>query len=308
VLISLVISVQADNSRLRSGKCSFPFTYKGNNYNYCTKVNSNKYWCSEKSDYDGKWHYCEETKDDKFDRIFKTLDEYVREIESLRAKLGKLGQKSCGCQAELDLLEKGLKQTDLIVKDHERRLKDTDRNTELITIINTKITKIEVIIPQMIKVIHIVEKGGGKVVPPKPKVVIPSGTHCRFFYGRGFLFVPNRHLNWLQALKYCQDHGMTLAKIHNQNENTMVARTAMALKRAKWWFGANDRNHEGQWRWADNSGVGFTAWNRGEPNNYRNEDCAHFGWWGNSPGLWNDWYCHMPSPFICESNRRTCVK
>jgi len=65
------------------------------------------------------------------------------------------------------------------------------------------------------------------------------------------------------------------------------------------WLGAEDIL-EGKWQWqADNSGLSFTDWSKGQPNNSGgNEDCMHlydrFNFdWNNSP-------CISKVGFICE--------
>lgn len=62
------------------------------------------------------------------------------------------------------------------------------------------------------------------------------------------------------------------------------------------WLGINDWDVENVWVWSDKSAVTFTAWNRGEPNNYNNEDCAMIV----QNGKWVDINCFSKQLVICK--------
>ena len=49
----------------------------------------------------------------------------------------------------------------------------------------------------------------------------------------------------------------------------------------------------------------FTNWNRGEPNNAGNEDCAEFYGSGGARGKWNDIPCTHSKRYICK--KLTCM-
>ena len=61
-----------------------------------------------------------------------------------------------------------------------------------------------------------------------------------------------------------------------------------------------------KWTCADGSGLNFTSWNSGEPNNYKNEEtCAEIVFslrpYNNLQiGYWNDIYCGEMNYYICS--------
>ena len=65
-----------------------------------------------------------------------------------------------------------------------------------------------------------------------------------------------------------------------------------------YFIGANDRDTEGQFVWADGTAVVFTNWNAGEPNDAGGaEDCTEMSV---DTGIWNDVPCDGRA-FICEA-------
>ena len=111
---------------------------------------------------------------------------------------------------------------------------------------------------------------------------------------------------WLEARDACRDlydedyYGdYDLVKINNSAEEYWLDYQQESRGGGRWWLGANDRSHEGYWRWsADNYVVTYKNWDEGEPNNYGNEDCAVDGW---SDGKWRDVKCSLYRKYICES-------
>merc|ERR1711957_487459 len=79
--------------------------------------------------------------------------------------------------------------------------------------------------------------------------------------------------------------------------NFWMGRVMRKHKARAAWIGYNDIKKEKKWVW---SGMGnrkfFKSWNRGEPNNYRTEDCVEMF----QNGKWNDLACRSKRYFICQ--------
>ena len=72
----------------------------------------------------------------------------------------------------------------------------------------------------------------------------------------------------------------------------------MLLVKGDTWLGLNDIAEEGVWVWSDGSPVTHTKFDRGEPNNFNNEDCVAM----NSNGFLYDWSCGVLQHLFCETN------
>ena len=67
------------------------------------------------------------------------------------------------------------------------------------------------------------------------------------------------------------------------------------------WIGMSKHSSQ-EWRWTDESGVGFTQWSAGEPSPsvVGSEDCVEM----NQNGNWNNRDCNrQPQPFVCSHSR-----
>ena len=114
-----------------------------------------------------------------------------------------------------------------------------------------------------------------------------------------------------------------LAEVNSAAENFFIGRETSATNV---WIGASDRTVEGTWIWdgatatypkptgsGSNSGrsAAFHSWANGEPNDYpwhapskpEREDCAVTNWQGKI-GMWNDWPCLIPQPYLIEFGGR----
>lgn len=97
---------------------------------------------------------------------------------------------------------------------------------------------------------------------------------------------------WEDSRKDCLQRGADLAIPTTNDELDFVAKL---YSRA--WIGLSDTLEEGKWRWVDGthlSGSGF--WVSGEPNS-ASEHCVELY---DSNGKWNDAYCSITNPWICE--------
>jgi len=141
--------------------------------------------------------------------------------------------------------------------------------------------------------------GGGAAaqLPKAPKVASDTTGEFRFY---------NEMLSWEDAREYCKDMGGTLATLGDQ-QKSMVAADKCKSKRC--WIGLNDRDKEGDFRWASGSPLRFKRWLKYEPNNaYRKEPTQNCGYiWGGGgragygrDGQWGDGECERLHPFLCD--------
>ncbi len=72
-----------------------------------------------------------------------------------------------------------------------------------------------------------------------------------------------------------------------------------------YWIGLTDEETENYWKWSDGSPLtGYTNWMSGQPNDYKEQDCAAIrkGSFknGDFDGEWHDDACSTERGFICE--------
>jgi len=84
-------------------------------------------------------------------------------------------------------------------------------------------------------------------------------------------------MNFAEATQFCEDNGGKLAEPRRMRETNVINK--MISKEAggsNYWIGLTDAETEGTFTWeSDNSEVGYSNWNWGQPNNAWNmEDCA----------------------------------
>ena len=64
------------------------------------------------------------------------------------------------------------------------------------------------------------------------------------------------------------------------------------------WIGLNDVEEEGKYEWSDGSNYIYNNWKKGDPNNYKNEDCIIV-----DPSMkWYDYGCQYKEYFICKND------
>ena len=106
-------------------------------------------------------------------------------------------------------------------------------------------------------------------------------------------------LQWADAKLACEANDGSLAVMRTPDDNRAL-RQAMAARFSarQMWIGLTDHGHEGDWTWVSRAQLDFTAWEDGEPNNWRVEDCVelHGDSW-----RWNDLECRTRLPFVCEA-------
>ena len=65
---------------------------------------------------------------------------------------------------------------------------------------------------------------------------------------------------------------MDLVSIHSAERNAAVM---AVVSSGSPWIGLSDSSSEGSFDWSDGSGVDYTNWSTGEPNDLDDEDGAH---------------------------------
>ena len=143
--------------------------------------------------------------------------------------------------------------------------------------------------------------------------VVDSAADCPCNYetygDHAYLFC-NSAQNWYSALSGCEYWGYSLAAVNSSAEQSWLqGRSYSYSTSAWWWIGFYDINAPywqepaSGWEWTTGEPVTDTFWAGGQPDNYYNEDCAHFY----PNGTWNDlecsynYYGSIPIFFICES-------
>ncbi|XP_008842808.1 LOW QUALITY PROTEIN: CD209 antigen-like protein D [Nannospalax galili] len=104
------------------------------------------------------------------------------------------------------------------------------------------------------------------------------------FFHKNCYFFFNSQWNWQDSITACQVVAAQLVIIETEEEQTFLQQTSKA--KGPTWMGMSDLHNEDTWHWVDGSPLSSRFqqyWNRGEPNNVRDEDCAEFS--GNG---WND--------------------
>jgi len=102
--------------------------------------------------------------------------------------------------------------------------------------------------------------------------------------------------SWNDARGVCIQWGGDLASANNQAEMKVIQKVSKN-SRDSFWIGANDKKHESKFTWSDGTAYKYSNWSRGEPNNWRGEDCAEV-WRGGFE--WNDLNCGAQRKFMCK--------
>ncbi|XP_017168078.1 CD209 antigen-like protein C isoform X1 [Mus musculus] len=110
--------------------------------------------------------------------------------------------------------------------------------------------------------------------------------------------------NWNDSVNACRKLDAQLVVIKSDDEQSFLQQTSKEKGYA--WMGLSDLKHEGRWHWVDGSHLLFSFmkyWNKGEPNNEWEEDCAEFRGDG-----WNDAPCTIKKYWICKKSAMSCTE
>ena len=105
-------------------------------------------------------------------------------------------------------------------------------------------------------------------------------------------------MSWTEAEKVCIASGGDLASITSGGTDAFLK----AKGNEDFWIGGTDQDHEGKWRWTDESLWIYTNWASGEPSGAswwlgKKEDCLMMDF---SNGAWNDEVCSSPLRSFCS--------
>ncbi|XP_067660872.1 C-type lection lectoxin-Enh3-like [Haliotis asinina] len=107
---------------------------------------------------------------------------------------------------------------------------------------------------------------------------------------------------WPEAVAYCKDFGLTLAKVESQREHDFLKNYVTSIKALYpgsvdfWLDGTNMLS--GDWIWASTGEkIKQFFWHQGEPNNVSpGEHCLSM----HADYSWDDEHCSYTEAFICE--------
>uniref|UniRef100_A0A2I3TP59 CD209 molecule n=1 Tax=Pan troglodytes TaxID=9598 RepID=A0A2I3TP59_PANTR len=140
--------------------------------------------------------------------------------------------------------------------------------------------------------------------PPTERLCRRCPWEWTFFQGNCY-FMSNSQRNWHDSITACKEVGAQLVVIKSAEEQNFLQLQSSRSNRFTW-MGLSDLNEEGMWQWVDGSPLlpSFNQyWNRGEPNNVGEEDCAEFS--GNG---WNDDKCNLAKFWICKKSAASCSR
>ncbi|XP_035694564.1 uncharacterized protein LOC118428574 [Branchiostoma floridae] len=106
---------------------------------------------------------------------------------------------------------------------------------------------------------------------------------------------------WSRANTTCANFGGFLAAPKTQDLNDKILNLLEDDSDGHYWIGLA-KSDEGHWHWTDGTAAVFTAWGRGEPNNWgrREEGCVEIRTGGRD---WNDAPCDRKLHFVCQTEK-----
>ncbi|KAK3522926.1 hypothetical protein QTP86_009722 [Hemibagrus guttatus] len=119
----------------------------------------------------------------------------------------------------------------------------------------------------------------------------------RYFNSRIY-YISTEPQDWTESRQDCIKRGADLVIINNKEEQEFITKQ---LGSSWAWIGLSDRDTEGMWKWVDGTKLTTEYWNKGEPNNVGDEDCAEISGNPEKKG-WNDYSCFNKKIWICEKS------
>ena len=144
--------------------------------------------------------------------------------------------------------------------------------------------------------------GGTETAPPLEQCTPCTCDQGWDVFGDHCYFYSTDKESWNDAEEYCQEEGGHLASVNTPAIQEYVKYELKRRSMDSAWFGGNDIEEEGVWKWTDSTPWEFTDWAPNEPNNYAGqEDCLEQHWEGLEL-IWNDRPCTYNEPFVCSKN------
>ncbi|XP_052258892.1 macrophage mannose receptor 1-like [Dreissena polymorpha] len=101
-------------------------------------------------------------------------------------------------------------------------------------------------------------------------------------------------LSWFSARVTCRSLGANLASFHSRSEEQQALRYGYYTV----WIGLNDLDTEKGYTWTDGTGLNYTNWAQGEPNDSDGtDDCVEVNAVGHN---WNDNSCYIANAYMCK--------
>ena len=135
--------------------------------------------------------------------------------------------------------------------------------------------------------------GGPGPAPPLEQCTCDQGwdafgDHC-YFYGTDTK-------SWNDAEEFCQEEGGHLASVNTPAIQDYVVDELKSRGLNSAWFGGNDIEEEGVWKWTDGTPWEFTNWGPHSPNNANGQDCFQY----DMGYEWDDAGCSLNKLFVCS--------
>nr|XP_006824161.1 PREDICTED: chitinase-like protein PB1E7.04c-like [Saccoglossus kowalevskii] len=108
--------------------------------------------------------------------------------------------------------------------------------------------------------------------------------------------------SWESSTTLCQQNGAVLASLSTRTVSDGVIQFIIDNNiddgLVDYWIGLNDISQEGSYIWINGDPFVYTNWSRGNPNNFKNQDCGQL--WTSRNFLWDDAKCSRDKGYICQ--------
>ena len=110
-------------------------------------------------------------------------------------------------------------------------------------------------------------------------------------------------MSWNDAEEFCKAEGGHLASVTSHAIKNFVREETLSRGLTSAWFGGNEVDAEGAWKWVDGATWEFTFWGPGQPDGMKADGeksnklhCLCYSKkWG-----WDDSPCYNEKKFVCS--------